>query len=70
MRAGCVCRFFVRIKEETIIQEGAAVRTPAERFQDGLKVSAAGHRPMFHRRKGGRNGDSDSVSERTGDGKS
>ncbi|QNM06372.1 hypothetical protein [Qiania dongpingensis] len=32
-------------------QNSAAGRTPAERFQAGLKVRAAGQRPVFLRRR-------------------
>ncbi|MCD2491948.1 hypothetical protein LQE92_04815 [Lacrimispora sp. NSJ-141] len=52
------------------IHNSAADRKSAERFRAGLKESAAGQRPMFPQAEGGRNGNTDSVSERTGDGKS
>ncbi|QNM05673.1 hypothetical protein [Qiania dongpingensis] len=44
-------RFFSGINETKIIQIGAAGRAPAEGFRGGLKVSAAGQRPVFPRRK-------------------
>ncbi|QNM06255.1 hypothetical protein [Qiania dongpingensis] len=53
-----------------IIQDGAAGRTSAERFRAGLKVSAAGQRPVFPRRREAETKNTDSVSERTGDEKS
>ncbi|QNM05282.1 hypothetical protein [Qiania dongpingensis] len=34
------------------VQYRAAGRAPAERFRTGLKVSAAGQRPVFPRRRG------------------
>ena len=34
-----------------VIRKGAAEKTPAERFRAGLKVSAAGQRPVFPRRR-------------------
>ncbi|QNM06094.1 hypothetical protein [Qiania dongpingensis] len=63
-------RFFSGIKGTEIIRKGAEGRTPAERFRAGLKVSAAGHRPVFPRRREAETKYTDSVSERTGDGKS
>ncbi|QNM06281.1 hypothetical protein [Qiania dongpingensis] len=44
-------QFFSGINGTEIIQNGAAGRTPAERFRGGLKVSAAGQRPVFPRRR-------------------
>ncbi|QNM04865.1 hypothetical protein [Qiania dongpingensis] len=52
------------------IRNGAAEMAPAERFRAGLKVSAAGLRPVFPRRREAETKNTDSVSERTGDGKS
>ncbi|QNM04434.1 hypothetical protein [Qiania dongpingensis] len=52
------------------IQCGAAGRAPAEKFRAGLKVSAAGQRPEFPRRREAETKNTDSVSERTGDRKS
>ncbi|QNM04700.1 hypothetical protein [Qiania dongpingensis] len=40
------------------------------RFRAGLKVRAAGQRPVFPRRWEAETKNTDSVSERTGDGKS
>ncbi|QNM06316.1 hypothetical protein [Qiania dongpingensis] len=42
---------FSGIKGTEIIRKGAAGRTPAERFRAGLKVSAAGRRPVFPRQR-------------------
>ncbi|QNM06517.1 hypothetical protein [Qiania dongpingensis] len=53
-----------------VIRKGAAEKTPAERFRAGLKVSAAGQRPVFPRRREAETKNTDSVSERMGDGKS
>ena len=51
-RAGRVdIQSFFGIKGTEIIRNGAAERIPAERFRTGLKVSAAGRRPMFPRRR-------------------
>ncbi|QNM05732.1 hypothetical protein [Qiania dongpingensis] len=44
-------RFFSGIARTEIIRNGAAERASAERFRAGLKVSAAGQRPVFPRRK-------------------
>ena len=52
------------------VQRGAAGRAPAERFRAGLKVSAAGQRPVFPRRREAETKNTDFVSERTGDEKS
>ncbi|QNM04788.1 hypothetical protein [Qiania dongpingensis] len=52
------------------VQYSAAGRAPAERFRAGLKVSAAGQRPVFPMRRETETKNTDSVSERTGDGKS
>ncbi|QNM06654.1 hypothetical protein [Qiania dongpingensis] len=49
------------------VQRGAAGRAPAERFRAGLKVSAAGQRPVFPRRREAETKNTDFVSERTGD---
>ncbi|QNM06401.1 hypothetical protein [Qiania dongpingensis] len=51
-------------------QYSAVGRAPAERFRAGLKVSAAGQRPVFPWRRETETKNTDSVSERTGDGKS
>ncbi|QNM05246.1 hypothetical protein [Qiania dongpingensis] len=61
---------FSGIKGAEIIRNGAAERKPAERFRAGLKVSAAGQRPMFPRRREAETKNTDFVSERTGGGKS
>ncbi|QNM05619.1 hypothetical protein [Qiania dongpingensis] len=42
---------FFGINGTGIIQNGAAGRTPAERFRAGLKVSAAEQKPVFPRRR-------------------
>ncbi len=34
-----------------VIRKGAAEKTPAERFRAGLKVSAAGQRSVFPKRR-------------------
>ncbi|QNM05347.1 hypothetical protein [Qiania dongpingensis] len=62
--------YFYEIRKMEVIRNGAADRTPAERFRTGLKVSAAGQRPVFPRWRKTETKDTDSVSERTGDGKS
>ena len=54
----------------TFFRNGAAGRIPAERFRAGLKVSAAGQRPVFPRRREAETKNTDSVSGRTEDGKS
>ena len=70
-RAGHVdIQSFCGIKGTEIIRNGAAGRAPAERFRAGLKVSAAGQRPVFPRRREAETKNTDSVSERTGGGKS
>ncbi|QNM04727.1 hypothetical protein [Qiania dongpingensis] len=61
---------FFGINVTKIIHNSAAGTAPAERFRSGLKVSAAGKRPMFPRRREAETKNTDSVSERTGDGKS
>ncbi|QNM05278.1 hypothetical protein [Qiania dongpingensis] len=61
---------FSGIKGIVCILKGAGGRAPAERFRAGLKVSAAGQRPVFPRRRKTETKNTDSVSERTGDGKS
>ncbi|QNM05061.1 hypothetical protein [Qiania dongpingensis] len=61
---------FSGIKGIVRILKGAGGRAPAERFRAGLKVSAAGQRPVFPRRREAETKNTDSVSERTGDGKS
>ncbi|QNM05879.1 hypothetical protein [Qiania dongpingensis] len=53
-----------------VIRKSAAERIPAEGFRAGLKVSAAGQRPVFPRRREAETKNTDSVSERTGDRKS
>ncbi|QNM05478.1 hypothetical protein [Qiania dongpingensis] len=44
-------RSFSGIKGIEVIRKGAAKRIPAERFRAGLKVSAAGQRPVFPGRR-------------------
>ncbi|QNM04342.1 hypothetical protein [Qiania dongpingensis] len=61
---------FSGIKGTKIVRNGAAEKIPAEGFRAGLKVSAAGRRPVFPRRREAETKNTDSVSERTGDGKS
>ena len=56
--------------EREVIRNSAAEMAPAERFRTSLKVSAAGQRPVFPRWRKTETKDTDSVSERTGDGKS
>ncbi|QNM05721.1 hypothetical protein [Qiania dongpingensis] len=63
-------RSFSGIRGTEIIRNGAAERIPAERFRAGLKVSAAGQRPVFPRRREAETKNTDFVSERTGDEKS
>ena len=71
MRAGRMdIQSFSGIKGIVRILKGAGGRAPAERFRAGLKVSAAGQRPVFPRRREAETKNTDSVSERTGDGKS
>ena len=70
-RAGRVdIQSFSGINGTEIIQYGAAGRAPAERFRAGLKVSAAGQRLVFPRRREAETKNTDFVSERTGGGKS
>ena len=52
MRAGRVdIQSFSGIKGTKIVRNGAAEKIPAEGFRAGLKVSAAGQRPVFPRRR-------------------
>ncbi|QNM05011.1 hypothetical protein [Qiania dongpingensis] len=44
-------RSFSGIKRMEVIRNGAAGRAPAEGFRAGLKVSAAGQRSMFPKRR-------------------
>ncbi|QNM06391.1 hypothetical protein [Qiania dongpingensis] len=63
-------RSFSGIKGAEVVRKGAAERIPAERFRAGLKVSAAGQRLVFPRRREAETKNTDFVSERTGGGKS
>ncbi|QNM05117.1 hypothetical protein [Qiania dongpingensis] len=56
-------RSFNEIREMEVIRNGAAERIPAERFRAGLKVSAAGQRPVFPRRRETETKNTDFVSE-------